>query len=274
MILASSVILVSMLTISGLAIEDAFIWLGMAILMLLSFARVRGFAGPIPVGDRIGPLFFRWKYPNVTMANVPRSFFLYGISYVNVTSVNIGFDTTAISVFENWRVGSSLGVNNRNILKVMLVSVVIASFIGLISFVTVGSYLGIARSARRGLFWDNSFNGTPMYIYTRPSPPPVWPWLISGIVLAIALSFMHQRFVWWPLEPVGAFIGCGGPGVKIGLGWVFIIAYIVKYLVMKVGGAKAYTDTVMPLATGFIAGSVLSTLVGAIIGIIRFVSPM
>jgi hypothetical protein len=43
---------------------------------------------------------------------------------------------------------------------------------------------------------------------------------------------------------------------------------------MKLGGTKAYTDTVMPLSTGFIAGSVLSTVLGAIIGIITFIRPI
>jgi hypothetical protein len=85
---------------------------------------------------------------------------------------------------------------------------------------------------------------------------------------------MLSRFVWWPLDPVGAYIGCGGPGVKIGLGWVFIIAYIIKYSALKIGGTKLFNDKVVPLAVGFILGSAFAAILGSILGIVTFVRPM
>jgi hypothetical protein len=84
---------------------------------------------------------------------------------------------------------------------------------------------------------------------------------------------MHSRFTWWPLEPVGAFIATGGPGVKIGLGWVFIIAYILKYITLKVGGSKAYTETGAPIAVGFAIGIALTALLGMILAVVSFVRP-
>jgi hypothetical protein len=48
-----------MLFISGFEVLDSLIYLGVSIiLMQLSYARVRGLAGPIPVGDRVAPVFF------------------------------------------------------------------------------------------------------------------------------------------------------------------------------------------------------------------------
>jgi hypothetical protein len=208
------------------------------------------------------------------MDNVPRSFFLYGISGHYMTDCNSMLGHTSLPILENWRIASSLNMDNKSMLKVMCATVLIAPFVGLSTFVAVGSYIGIAKTTRIGMFWDSSSYGTPGYVYTRPSPPPVWPWIVSGSLLAIALYYMHTRFVWWPLEPIGAFIGCGGPGVKIGLAWVFIIACIIKYSIMKVGGSKAYTETIMPIVIGFIAGAVLATLIAGIMGVIRFIIPI
>jgi len=274
-IVASSIALLTMLLISGFDFVDGLIYVVVSIIIYqLSYARVRGFAGPIPVGDRVAPWFFRWHYPNVKMPDVPRSFFLYGISGHYLTDTNSMLGHTALPILENWRIASNLNVDNRNMFKVMCATVLIAPFIGFTTFVVVGHYIGIARSTRIGMFWDSSSYGTPSYVYTRPSPPPIWPWVVSGALLTVVLAYMHFKFAWWPLEPVGLFIGCGGPGVKIGLAWVFIIAYIIKYITIKIGGAKAYSETMVPIVIGFVAGTVLATLIGGIIGMIRFLIPM
>ncbi|MEM4462481.1 MAG: DUF6784 domain-containing protein, partial [Candidatus Bathyarchaeia archaeon] len=60
-------------------------------------------------------------------------------------------------------------------------------------------------------------------------------------------------------------------GVAMGFGWIIvnmvfpaIIAYIVKLIILRIGGTKLYDDLLMPFAIGMTAAVGIAVILGAL----------
>jgi hypothetical protein len=93
-------------------------------------------------------------------------------------------------------------------------------------------------------------------------------------MIAVAfLTFMHARFLWFPINPIGFILGFGLTGYLMGYWFPLLIAWILKTLTLRIGGSKAYEDYGLPIASGAIAGIMLAILIGGAIGVVRFFIP-
>ena len=87
----------------------------------------------------------------------------------------------------------------------------------------------------------------------HPEGPNGLGWLCRGIgvVVMFALMFMRNRFLWWPLHPIGFPIG---PVWLMGQLWFSIfLAWLLKSLILRYGGPKLYKNTI-PFFLGLILG--------------------
>ena len=81
-------------------------------------------------------------------------------------------------------------------------------------------------------------------------------WAFTGLGAAVmgALTWAHGLFPWWPIHPVGFVIGASSP---VQWSWTGIfIAWLLKTLVLKYLGPRAYTKT-RDVAIGMVIGQVL-----------------
>jgi len=91
--------------------------------------------------------------------------------------------------------------------------------------------------------WNLTY-GTPPEIGTAET----WAYVIGGTALVFVVSFLRARFAWFFLHPVGMYSG-------FLLHWgVGLPAFVIKYVTLKVGGAKAYNEGLAPLAAGMTMG--------------------
>ena len=73
---------------------------------------------------------------------------------------------------------------------------------------------------------------------------------LAGIVLAILLGIARARFPWFPFNPIGLLMfSVSFYGFLYG-----VIAYIAKFIVLKVGGTELYEKTALPIALGLFIG--------------------
>jgi len=100
-----------------------------------------------------------------------------------------------------------------------------------------------------GGFWDHKAYGLN-----------VWGQAIAGIIFAIALNVIRLRIPWLPLNPVAA------PLVMSMMGpywWLpLMIAWVIKYITVQVGGTKLYETMLLPAAVGFLIGTIFIWGVG------------
>jgi hypothetical protein len=76
----------------------------------------------------------------------------------------------------------------------------------------------------------------------------------GGALVAIALSSLRARFLWFPLHPIG-YLAANAWGMQIN--WAsFFIGWLVKVLVTRYGGMKIY-QRLLPLFLGLIVGDML-----------------
>ena len=84
---------------------------------------------------------------------------------------------------------------------------------------------------------------------------------IGGCLMAI-LTFMRNRFLWWPLHPIGLALGLTWPVNNV---WFSVfIAWLLKSIILKYGGVKAFR-TLRPFFLGLILGGFCSAGVWLII---------
>lgn len=91
--------------------------------------------------------------------------------------------------------------------------------------------------------------------------------MLVGAGLFGLFSFFRRRFVWWPLHPVLFLAWFTYPIWMFGTS--FFIGWMVKTLVVKLGGGTAY-QRLKPLMIGMIAGELLGGLIFMIAGWIYY----
>jgi hypothetical protein len=74
--------------------------------------------------------------------------------------------------------------------------------------------------------------------------------MIGGGVMAI-LMFLRRHFLWWPLHPLG-FVACGD-WVMRHYWFAILVAWLIKTVILKYGGIKAYRAA-RPFFYGLILG--------------------
>ncbi len=79
---------------------------------------------------------------------------------------------------------------------------------------------------------------------------------VGALVMGI-LIFLRNRFYWWPIHPIGYVVG----GIwMIQQVWISIfVTWVIKALVLKLGGARAY-HRLVPLFLGVIVGQFAAAL--------------
>ncbi|MHA2224077.1 MAG: DUF6785 family protein [Candidatus Hodarchaeales archaeon] len=81
----------------------------------------------------------------------------------------------------------------------------------------------------------------------------IWGQAILGMVFAIGLNIIRLSSPWLPLNPIAAPILMSLRG---GYWWLpMLIAYLVKYVTVRIGGTKAYTSYLLPAAVGYLLGT-------------------
>lgn len=180
-----------------------------------------------------------------------------------------------------WRgkMASFADVRTKSVLKVLLVTSIIAAVTVQFAIIWTGYTLGASTlpELNRAL-GVNVYDGcsTPAVINRFLVAGPLTDWMpnvIAGMVIVLILGFVHARFIWFPLEPIGFIAAFSIDSVQWGMATPFFAAWIAKTLTLKVGGSKAYEEYGVPIAGGFIAECLIASLMGGAMLVIRFFHP-
>lgn len=97
--------------------------------------------------------------------------------------------------------------------------------------------------------------------------------IVAGTSITIVLFLLRARYMWWPINPVGFILATGYATWWMGCWDAFLVAWIAKYLTLRIGGSKAYEQHGVPVAGGIVAGITLGDFVAYIIGMTKFLVP-
>jgi len=181
--------------------------------------------------------------------------------------------------FMSYRMAYLTGVSSRNAFKALLVSTVIAAIMTHVAFIWVGYTFSVSKlPAISGYVGFDIYSAcyTPEGVDRFPSPgnPVEWmPNVLVGFVVVGLLSYIHARFIWFPLDPIGFIMAFSLDGYQWGMALPFFVAWVAKTLTLKIGGSKAYEEYGAPVAGGIVVGCLIASLIGGAAMVVRFFYP-
>jgi len=170
------------------------------------------------------------------------------------------------SLMQSLRIGDAASLNRRRLFGALAISVLMAMLSSYWSYLRLmyrhgGLSLNLWFTSyyTRNLYctWTNQLvtNGEPA------APLTLFTMLIGGGTM-LGLLFMHRNFLWFPLHPIGYLMGASWP--MINFWFPVFIAWMIKGLVLRYGGAKLYRQ-LLPGFLGFILAEFLSAGLWAVI---------
>jgi hypothetical protein len=160
-----------------------------------------------------------------------------------------------------FRVADTTDTDPRQMAHTQLITIILAGLIGVplciwwyynfgilskLSFMV----MSVARPGAGGASLATFYLTQPGY---STFTPPHWPWIIGGALFTGLLMFLRLRFAWFFLNPVGMIVGascyCWTPMFNM------LVAWILKTLTIRIGGAKAYEKIGQPAAIGWLIGN-------------------
>jgi hypothetical protein len=179
------------------------------------------------------------------------------------------------SAFATYRLADLLKVDTRNVFKVLLAVQALAPLISVITWCWGMHVFGAGK-----LGWGAYVGSPPLERNANPANwnrlPGTDPWVhifAIGFIAMGVISYLHARFVWFPFEPIGFLMAFSEACLFFGMWLPALIAWILKYLTLRIGGSKLYEEYGIPVAAGFAIGFVSISFIGGIIGIYRWFFP-
>ena len=142
----------------------------------------------------------------------------------------------------------------RPLFWAMMLSIVVCAVASIWMLLRI-SYIHGGISGNRW-FYGGGAKAPYNYIISQivnPSEANMLGWYIKGIGAGImgVLMFLRQRFLWWPLHPIGFAIG---PIWMMDQMWFTVfLAWLIKLSILRYGGLKLYRS-LLPLFLGLIMG--------------------
>lgn len=246
------------------------VWFALAYFLIffacaLTFSRIRAEAGwpyTHPMPEQTPDVFNKTLGGTVLRDNAMGYGLLHTLCYGY-------FAATGAIAMEAYRFGDLVGIRRRTLTKIMIAIVFLITLIGFASAVTM--FYDLGANTTHPFYIQQGSGGFDWYLGSSVTANynKVWG-TIRGAVIAGILSFLRMRFVWWPLHPLGWVTGNIEFMTVFWSG--FLIAWIIKFIVSRYGGQKMSRELV-PLFLGMIAGSVIISLIGSVVGlIVQFVS--
>jgi hypothetical protein len=261
---------------STMPLLDALVMALTAFCIWYPMSRLFGLAGAYWRSVDKGFVFFRLLHPTCHDPPTTQEFLIFRMSTFLSDTPSYPWGGAAVSSFTSYKFASLAGLSARDTFKTLTVAFLIAPLVSNIALIwllnTVGGRrIGIWSSWYLGGTW--ALTGVSTGWITLPARDPWVEYSIIGAIIAIVLSLLHARFVWFPLEPIGYILGTTCASALFGLWSAFLTAWVLKMLTLRIGGAKLYEGCGVPIASGAVAGCMIGMILGGIIWIIRFFIP-
>jgi len=279
LLIVSIIFLIPFLVVSNLTIASSIVLLWVIFLTSMFFARAHAYAGiAIMSGPGESGMTGGWFYliygsyipPGKETADQLMALTLANWS---AASSDDAFGKTygpAAYILDCFKVGRMAGLGAIDVIKAVLIATIIAAILAPPVTILTWHYFGL-MVVPASKEWNWMTCGQAVNYNDIPAPWPWWPHALAGFITAAVLSFLRLRYVWWPLEPLGLAIVTNGWNFSWwDTGPMFTICWVIKYIILKVGGRRLYEEYTIPALIGIMTGMGMGVLLAGIAGVIRF----
>ncbi|MBO3803672.1 MAG: hypothetical protein JTT11_07390 [Candidatus Brockarchaeota archaeon] len=177
--------------------------------------------------------------------------------------------TTFYATLGTYKMSSLAGVHPKNMIKAVVVALMVGAFMASILNMVIPGVYGLGTSWMRGSY---DLMGRIDTVWTKPSPRPmteIAPWVLAGFAFVVAVKLIQARFLWVP-DPFMSIVAWDWVGSLFGTWMAASICAVLKWIILKIGGSKLYSERVVPFVGGFILGDVLNALIAGVLAVSMF----
>ncbi|MGQ9608250.1 MAG: DUF6785 family protein [bacterium] len=171
--------------------------------------------------------------------------------------------------FEGFKIAERTQIESKKLLIPIMLSAVFGSIIML--WILLHEYYKFGADTGHFEIWTLGLGNEVyrqlqnwLYYPTEPDYTSVG-FMFGGFIVTIFLAFMRTRFLWWSLHPLG-YVMANDWGM-FNLWSCILVSYVVKSLILKNGGLKAYRKSV-PFFLGLAIGDYSIGCLWSIIGVL------
>jgi len=277
MLVVSFVLITALMAVSGLSLAPALLFPITIFLFWMCNSRLWGMTGTyIRTAEHGQTLYRLFIWPTAPDPRT-REFVLSAyMSEFNMDCPENQNGGSLFSAFASYKLASLTGTSNRNVFMALLVVQIIIPLASMLGWFWVNYTLGYNRLAQIGSLTGSPATDRCGYADNWNRLPGTDPWVhifAAGILSVGVMTFLHARFVWFPFEPIGFLLAFSDASLFFGMWMPALIAWVLKTLTLRIGGAKLYENIGVPLVAGFVIGFIVVVFMGGIMGMVRFFVP-
>lgn len=182
---------------------------------------------------------------------------------------SVSWPTTMYTISGSYKMAKLTGTHPKTAVTVATTSLITAMIVAYIMQIALpGVYGRAASNAPTATSYEWIIN---MQL-NRPVPGAIvegLPWMMIGFVFLVVVRYVSARFLWIP-DPIMAIIAWDYIGSLHGLVLAALICWIIKSIVLRIGGSSLYERLVVPFVGGFILGDILDVLLTDVAGLMMF----
>lgn len=222
-----------------------------------------------------GFLRILWPDPSTAPANLDYVMSHFWLQ-IGVCVPTYGFGNGFFETASVLKMASLTGIDNRKIFLLTAACMIVAVPILFATSIWTANLFG----SRVLMGWGSCSPGLDYFCETSPTSQAARPsiqtyatYITIGFFWTVILSVLRAKFLWFPFDPIGFIIAASWSGMWQEVWSVFLAAWIIKTIVLRIGGSILYEKYVLPTVGGFIGGVALATMIGVIVGVIKFFVP-
>jgi len=176
-----------------------------------------------------------------------------------------GFGSAFYASMLSYKMADLAKISTRDVFKIIMVSLFPALLVFLLLRIAI--FPGLYGATKLG-YELRDFEGDLQWnFWYRPVDTPISQaalHLLIGFLIVIAGRYLYAKLLWFP-DPWVIPVSWAW-GVSLWGAWVPILAaWVVKTLILRIGGSQLYERMVVPFASGLILGEVLEVLTLSVI---------
>jgi len=196
---------------------------------------------------------------NLTMLSIMN--WLSGASYASFRTHPMPFQLEAFKIAEKAK------INNRTMFRALLVACAAGIIFSLLLYPFLIYREGVISASEQILAGGaDTYNFLSSWL-TAPRSPDLRAMSVLALSFLVNLLMcaMRARFIWFPLHPAGYVIGVA-PGTTDAYWFTLLITTIVKWILLRHGGIKAYRSAI-PFFVGLVLGETVIGSFWALMGL-------
>lgn len=277
MFLVSLVLCIVFLLVTGLSVLSSLIFMFTVFIFWIAFSRVFGLAGLHTRSDSYGMIFLKPIWPVVP--EVRTKDFVLSVCLIRTMGIDTpsyGWGGALFGAFCSYRIASLTGVSSKNIFKTLLVAIILLPIVTMSTVLAMSYSIGLSKFTTYNWGYGDGIIhhlASEWYYNEQPAAGSMIEYILVGFMMAGVLSALHARFVWFPFEPIGWIVGWSYLSILWGFWLPFLVAWILKFITLRIGGSRGYEEVGLPFFGGVAAGCMLAIFIGGLMSVIRFFVP-